>query len=126
MLGCVRRAAPTEETLHTLEKRVIKVSVPEIFSELQKEGKVPVCLFLTRKQCDQLNEQMLACLDSPKKEIFYLDEVDETKSSNKWHKKAAEQLDKLNKDCSDTAGLLAVVKVGVGARVMLRCNIDTK
>ena len=67
MLGCVRRAAPTEETLHTLEKRVIKVSVPEIFSELQKEGKVPVCLFLTGKQCDQLNEQMLARFDSPKK-----------------------------------------------------------
>ena len=56
MLGCVRRGAPTEETLHTLEKRVIKVSVPEIFSELQKEGKVPVCLFPTRKQCNQLNE----------------------------------------------------------------------
>ena len=52
--------------------------------------------------------------------------MDETKSSNKWHKKAAEQLDKLNKDCSNTAGLLAVVKVGVGARVMLRRNIDTK
>ena len=56
MLGCVRRVAPTKETLRTLEKRVIKVSVPEIFSGLQKEGKVPVCLFPTRKQCDQLNE----------------------------------------------------------------------
>ena len=50
MLGCIRRGAPTEETLHTLEKHVIKVSVPEIFSELQKEGKVPMCLFPTRKQ----------------------------------------------------------------------------
>ena len=70
MLGCVRRGAPTEETLHTLEKRVIKVSVPDIFSELQKEGKVPVCLFPTRKQCDQLNEQMLARLDCPKKRTF--------------------------------------------------------
>ena len=57
-----------------------------------------MCLFSTRKQCDQLNEQMLACVDCPKKEIFCSDEVDETKSSNKWHKKAAEQLDKWNKD----------------------------
>ena len=48
MLGCVRRGAPTEETLHTLEKCVIKVSVLEMFSELQKEGKVPVCLFPTK------------------------------------------------------------------------------
>ena len=47
-------------------------------------------------------------------------------SSNKWHKKAAEQLDKLNKDCNNTAGLQAVLKVAVGARVMLRCNVDTK
>ena len=39
MLGYIRRGAPTEETLHTLEKRVIKVSVPEMFSELQKEAK---------------------------------------------------------------------------------------
>ena len=70
ILGCVGRGALTEETLHTLEKRVIKVSVPDIFSELQKEGKVPVCLFPTRKQSDQLNEQMLACLDCPKKRTF--------------------------------------------------------
>ena len=61
-----------------------------------------------------------------KKELFCSDEVDETKSSNKWHKKAAEQLEKLNKDCNNTAGLQAVVKVAVGARVMLRRNIDTK
>ena len=42
------------------------------------------------------------------------------------HKKAAEQLDRLNKDCNNTAGLQAVVKVAVGARVMLRRNTDTK
>ena len=72
MLGCVRRGTPTEETPHTLEKSVIKVSVPEIFSELRKEGKVSVCLFPTRKQCDQLNEQMLASLDCPKKNFSFL------------------------------------------------------
>ena len=55
-----------------------------------------------------------------------MDEVDETKSSKKWHKKAAEQLDKLNKDCNNTAGLQAVVKVAVGAHAMLRHNIETK
>ena len=32
----------------------------------------------------------------------------------------------MNKDCNNTAGLQAVVKVAVGARIMLRHNIDTK
>ena len=45
-----------------------------------------MCLFPTRKECEQLNEQILACLDCPKKELFCLDEVDDTKSSNKWYK----------------------------------------
>ena len=48
---------------------------------------------------------------------------DETKSTGK---KAAEQLEKLNKDCNNTAGLQALLKVAVGARVMMRRNIDTK
>ena len=33
---------------------------------------------------------------------------------------------KLNKDCNNTAGLQALLKVAVGTRVMLRRNIDTK
>ena len=41
-------------------------------------------------------------------------------------KKAAEQLEKQNKDCNNTAGVQALLKVAVRARVMLRRNIDTK
>ena len=54
------------------------------------------------------------------------DEVDETASTHKWNKKAAESLHKLNKDCNMTAGLEAKLSLAVGAQVMLRCNIDTK
>ena len=86
----------------------------------------PVCLFPTRKQCDDVNADMLSRLDTEKHEIPCIDEVDETKSTTKWHKKAAEQLDKLNKDCNNTAGLEVNLKLAVGARVMLRRNIDTK
>ena len=43
----------------------------------------------------------------------------------KWSKKAAEKLEKLNKDSNLTAGLEAVLYLAVGARVMLRRNIDT-
>ena len=52
--------------------------------------------------------------------------MDETKISKKWHKRAVEQLDKSNKDCNNTAGLQAVLKVAVGACVMLRRDIDPK
>ena len=86
----------------------------------------PMCLFPTRKQCDAVNVEMLQLLDSEVHELGCTDEVDETKSTNKWHKKAAEQLDKLNKDCSNTAGLEALLKIAVGARVMLRRNNDVK
>ena len=52
--------------------------------------------------------------------------VDETKSTAKWQEKASKQLEKLNQDCNNTAGLEAVLKLAVGARVMLRRNIDVK
>ena len=55
-----------------------------------------------------------------------LDEIDETSSTQKWTKDAAAQLKKLNKDCNLTAGLEAELAIVVGARVMLRRNIDTK
>lgn len=51
---------------------------------------------------------------------------DETKSTAKWHDKAAKQLQKLNHDCNNTAGLEAVLTLAVGARVMLRRNIAVK
>ena len=45
-------------------------------------------------------------------------------SSIKFNKKAAKKLEKLNLDCSRTAGLEAVLTLAIGARVMLRRNID--
>ena len=126
MLDCVRHGSPTEETLHTLEGRVITCSVQEKFNELQSSGQSPVCLFPTRKACEQFNVEMLNSLNTKVHEIDCIDEVDETQSMCKWHKKAAEQLKKLNSDCNNTAGLEAKLILAVGARVMLRRNIDTK
>ena len=60
MLDCVRRGCPTDETLSTLEKRVIQVSTSEKFVELQKSGQTPVCLLPTRKACREFNDEMLA------------------------------------------------------------------
>ena len=55
-----------------------------------------------------------------------IDEIDETVSTRKMTKKAIEHLDKMNSDCNMTAGLEAKLSLAVGARVMLRRNIDTK
>ena len=126
MLDCVRRGCPTDETLSTLQQRVIQVSEAEKFIELQQLGQAPVCLFPTREMCKKFNNEMLHQLTSEVHEIVCTDEVDETSSTKKWSKKAVEQLEKLNNDCSRTAGLEAKLLLAVGARVMLRRNIDTK
>ena len=55
-----------------------------------------------------------------------MDEVDETQGTRKWSQKAKDALEKMNTDCNLTAVLEALLKIAVGARVMLRRNIDTR
>ena len=102
------------------------VSVADKFTELQQLGQAPVCLFPTRQMCKTFNNEMLQQLTTKVHELVCIDEVDQTSSTKKWNKKALEQLEKLNNDCSRTAGLEAKLLLVVGARVMLRRNIDTK
>ena len=122
----MRRGCPTDETLCTLKQRVLDVSISDRFCELQESCQTPVCLFPTRRACDDFNYEMLRHLTSKVHELLCTDEVDQTLTSHKWTKKAAEQLEKLNSDCNMTAGLEAKLTLAVGARVMLRRNIDTK
>ena len=68
---------------------------------------------------------MLSRLTSELHELPCTDEVDETCNPRKWNKKTAEKLSKLNDDCNMTAGLEAKLLLAIGARVMLRRNIDT-
>jgi hypothetical protein len=123
MLDCVRRGCPTKETVSVLKQRVIQVSVLDKFSELRQSGKAPVCLFPKRKD---LNAQMLRKNASEVHDIYCTDEIDETAGNRKMTKKVIEHLDKLNADCNMTTGLEAKLSLAVGARVMLRRNIDTK
>ena len=82
-------------------------------------------MFPTRNLCIQFNKEILEKLGSELLEIVCVDEVDQTSSTRKWSKKAAEQLVKPNNDCNMTAGLEAKLVFAIGARVMLRRNIDT-
>ena len=126
MLDSVRRGYPTDDTLNTLQKRVFSMPVADKFAELQRCGQTPVCLFPKRKACTAFNSEMLSSLPSKVHTLVCADEVDETASTGKCSKKAADQLEKLNDDCNRTAGLEAKLELAVGARVMLRRNIDIK
>ena len=124
MLDCVRCGCPTDKTITTLKQCIINIPEAEKFSELQQLGQAPVCLFPTRQMCKTFSNEMLQQLTTKVHELICTDEVDQT-STKRWNKKALEQLEKLN-DCSRTAGLEAKLFLAVGARVMLRRNIDTK
>ena len=126
MLDSVRCGFPTDETILILNKRVITMCLSEKLNDLQESGQSPVCLFPTRRACHDFNMEMLNSLTSKIHELVCTDEVDETISIRKWNKKASEQLEKLNSDCNKTAGLEAKLSLAVGARVMLRRNLDTK
>ena len=95
------------------------------FEELMAAKQSTLCLFATRKACQDFNLEKLSRLQADTKEIPCVDEVDETTGTLKWNKKATEEMKKLNSDCNLTTGLEAVLQVAIGARVMLRRNIDT-
>ena len=126
ILDKVRRGFPSKEAIKLLSERVIEKSVVDIYNELRDEGKTPICLFPTRKACEQINSQLLKLLSSKIIEIKCIDEIDEAAAPYKWNKKAHEHLNHLNKDCNMTAGLEEVLYLAVGARVMLRRNISTE
>ena len=77
----------------TLQQRVIQEAEAEKFNELQQLGQEP------------FNSKMLHHLSSEVHKIVGTDEVDQTSSTKIWNKKAIEQLEKLNNDCSRTADL---------------------
>ena len=93
ILGKVRCGTLTEEILTVLKERIINIPVVQKLVQLIELGENPVCLFPTRKQCDLLNEQMLGKLQSEVHVIPWIDDVDETWSTAKWHQKAAKQLE---------------------------------
>ena len=47
----------------------------------------PVCLFSTRKACEEFDNKMLSKLQCKTVEIYCTDKVDETKGMHKWSKK---------------------------------------
>ena len=86
---------------------MISCSVAQKFKELRDRDKSPVCLFPTRKACEDLNNEMLDGLGIGSKVVKMdaIDEVDDTARNQHWSKKATQELERLNKDCNLTAAL---------------------
>ena len=126
ILDEVRRGSTSEESIKILQERVIHMPVVEKYSRLKDQGKAPLCLFPTRKACEEVNTQLLNSLPSKIIQLHCTDEIDEASAPFKWNKKAQQHLKLLNKDCNMTAGLEQVLNLAVGARVMLRRNINTE
>ena len=126
VLDEIRRGCPSEQSISCLCDRTITVNVVEKYKQLCESGNHPVCLFPTCKQCEEHNINMLESLDTKLECFPCVDEIDETSSARKWNKKAVSALSKANKNCNMTAGLETKLTLAVGARVMLRRNIDIK
>ena len=71
-----------------LWQRVIDGTVMDKFIELRDAGLSPICLFPTRKACNDFNYKMISTLDTKLQKIFCTDEIDETVSITKLTKKA--------------------------------------
>ena len=99
VLDEIRRGCPSEQCINCLHDRVITVSVVQKYIQLGQSGNHPICLFLTTcKQCVEHNINMLNALDTKLESFPCANEIDETTSTRKWTKKAANALSKVNKD----------------------------
>ena len=103
----VRYGFPTKDTVHALNERVFTGSIYEKYHKLEQQGNTPVCLFPTRLACHVFNTQMLNSLNMPIQEMKCSDNIDDCSSSRKWTKITDKELEELNNDCNNTAGLKA-------------------
>ena len=96
----------------------------EHFLKLRSIEASAVCLLPTRNMVDEFNSKVMSKLNRSVIEISALDEIDcKIKRISKNAEEAVKQLDRLD-DARQTGGLEKVLKLAVGARVMLRKNLD--
>ena len=125
LLDEVCHGSVSQESIATLKDRVVNCLVVDKFRELECSSQSPMCLLPWRSPCEEFNNAMLDCLQSELVEIACTKCIDETKGAKKWNQRAAKELDKLNRDSNLTSGLEVVLHIAVGARLMLRRNVDT-
>ncbi|XP_073990954.1 uncharacterized protein [Rhodnius prolixus] len=117
------------EDIALLNSRVLPKNdlnnVIENYKELLDSGKNPLCLFATKAQCTTFNKLYS---DKFAKEIVTIDSIDEIdynfKLSNKKIKDLNVLINKISEDVSRTANLSKTINLFVGAKIMVKRNID--
>lgn len=128
ILSRVRFGIMTTEDQLVLESRKVKL-VGESVSARREElcdfiNRLPVdtvCLFPKRNQCDTLNRAMLERVPGEEIELNAKDSVD---CIPYLKKKISKLLNQENEDSSRTAGLAKTIVIKIGAKIMIRRNID--
>ncbi|XP_025419521.1 ATP-dependent DNA helicase PIF1-like [Sipha flava] len=128
MLNRFRMGVVTNQDSCTLFNRLLKLTaknqndrLKEIISYFRLLSDDTVCLFPTKNMCNQFNTAMLTSMEQPEIKLNSIDEID----CPRYLKKRANEVLKKNEDDSSlTAGLENVITIKIGARVMLRRNID--
>ena len=136
MLDRIRLGSPNEGDIIALKSRLIGEDQTSVTIEQAVQfhtetfGAVNdcVCLLPTHEKVDRFNDCMLSMLKAKGVEIVEIEAIDrdinnKMKVSKRPKKVRAEEW---KKKSSETAGLDALLKIGVGARVMLRRNLNVE
>lgn len=129
ILNRIRLGSPTDQDIEILKRHRINPKqkanidqVTDLLQNLQKKMHI-ICIVPTNESAEEVNYKML------KKNNIHIIEISATDSNLRQKtvtKKKSKQTPKTSKlkKISDTAGLETVLKIGIGARCMLRRNID--
>ncbi|XP_044582956.1 ATP-dependent DNA helicase PIF1-like [Cotesia glomerata] len=129
LLSRVRVASMTNEDIKLLEQRKITIDpsfsynekLHEICNYIDKLPSDSVCIVPTCKQCDLINSVMTSKISSEEIVLTARDHLDCNKS---LIKKVSNTLNKIEDNASQSAGLAKTITIKIGAKVMLRRNID--
>ncbi|XP_074098875.1 ATP-dependent DNA helicase pif1-like [Cotesia typhae] len=129
LLSRVRVASMTNDDIKLLEQRKITMDpslsynekLHEICNYIDKLPSDSVCLVPTCKQCDLINSVMTSKISSEEIILTARDHLDCNKS---LIKKVSDTLNKIEDNASQSAGLAKTITIKIGAKVMLRRNID--
>lgn len=99
----------------------VKTRLDELCNYISQLSLDTVCLFPNRNQCDVLNTAMLARIPGDEIQLTAKDSVD---CVPYLKKKIIKLLNQEHEDSTRTAGLAKTITVKIGAKVMIRRNID--
>ena len=133
LLTRLRVGALTNNDVARLAKRIIPYSlssysemtdVINYYALLRESGKEPVCLLPTKNMVDEFNSAVASRLNLKVIKIPAKDEfVCKIKNAEG---NAKTRLKKLDSDSRNTGGLVSVLELAIGSKVMLRRNISIR